>query len=272
MLGAITGDIVGSVYEWNNYRAKDFPFFRADCFFTDDSIMTFAVAEAILNGGGAEQFAEALKAFGRRYPHADYGGRFRQWLLSAGREPYYSFGNGAAMRVAPCAEHVFRKLAPDADEDQAVQAAMALARASAAVTHNHPEGIKGAEATAYAQMMGYLHGPARAKERILKDIPAMFGYDLARRLDDIRPVYRFDESCQGTVPEAIIAFLESDGFEDAIRNAISIGGDSDTLAAITGAIAEAAYGIPDALREQAIAYLDQPLRALLQRWEQAHLD
>ena len=227
MLGAIIGDIVGSVYEWNNIKTKDFPLFSERCFFTDDTVMTVAVADALLNGGTSDAFIDAMKKFGRLYPNSGYGGRFAGWLSSDNREPYNSWGNGSAMRVAPCAW-----FADSLDE------AESLAELSAAVTHDHPEGIKGARATAAAI---YLARTGVTKAGIKDYIETKYGYDLSRTLDVIRPRYRFNESCQGTVPEAIIAFLESDGFEDAIRNAISLGGDSDTLAAITGGIAEAYY-------------------------------
>lgn len=243
MLGAIIGDIVGSVCEWHNIKTKAFPFFREDCFFTDDTVMTVAVAEAIRNGGKPGDFIDAMKKWGRLYPDAGYGGRFGGWVLSADREPYNSWGNGSAMRVSPCAwAH---------DTLKAVEQA---AEACAAVTHNHPEGIKGAQATAAAI---FLAREGKGKAEIKQYISDRYGYDLNRTLDEIRPVYRFDESCQETVPEAIIAFLESDSFEDAIRNAISIGGDSDTLAAITGSIAEAAYGIPEEIRVKAVGFLDE---------------
>lgn len=242
MLGAIIGDIVGSVYEWNNIKTKDFPFFREDCFFTDDTVMTVAVAEALRSGGTADDFIDAMKKWGRRYPDAGYGGRFGGWVLSEDREAYNSWGNGSAMRVSPCA------WAYDTLEE--VEQA---AEICAAVTHNHPEGIKGARATAAAI---FLARTGKGKAEIKQCISEKYGYDLNRTLDAIRPVYRFNESCQETVPEAIIAFLESNSFEDAIRNAISIGGDSDTLVAITGSIAEAAYGVPEEIREKAFGFLD----------------
>jgi ADP-ribosylglycohydrolase len=252
MLGAIIGDIVGSVYEWNNIETKDFPLFGEKCFFTDDTVMTIAVADALLNGGTAANFTDSMKKFGRLYPNSGYGGRFGSWLFSESREAYNSFGNGSAMRVAPCGW-----IADSLEE------AEALAERSAAVTHNHPEGIKGAQATAAAI---YLAGDGVEKKRVKEYIENKYSYDLSRTIDDIRPVYRFNETCQETVPEAIIAFLESNSFEDAIRNAISIGGDSDTVAAITGSIAEAAYGIPKEVAEKALGYLDAPLREVYERW------
>ena len=267
MMGAIIGDIVGSVYEWNNIKTKDFKLFRSDCFFTDDTVMTIAVAEALMNGGRDCDFVDVMKKYGRLYPDAGYGGRFLEWIETNDREPYNSWGNGSAMRVSPCAEFVFRRKNDSDSLQDIIDSSRQSAGISASVTHNHPEGIKGAEATAYCMMMAYIYGTEEAKKHIRKDVPALFGYDIAPTLDEIRPKYSFDVSCQGTVPQAIIAFLESTGFEDAIRNAISLGGDSDTLAAITGGIAEAAYGVPEGIKEKAMTYLDRPLKAVLTRWE-----
>ena len=276
MLGAIVGDIVGSVYEWNNIKTKDFPLFRGDCFFTDDTVMTCAVAEAIMNGGQKDDFIDAMKKYGRRYPSADYGARFNRWLMTDNREPYNSFGNGSAMRVSPCAWVM------EATTDELPSEVKRLAQLSSEVTHNHPEGIKGAMATAdaiymcryffggYASDKGKLNSvnPEEIKRRIKEHIEKEYGYDLSKTLDEIRPTYRFNETCQDTVPQAIVAFLESTDFEDAIRNAISLGGDSDTLAAITGSIAEAAYGIPEWITNKVYTYLDEPLKDVLRRWEE----
>lgn len=276
MLGAIVGDIVGSVYEWNNIKTKDFPLFRDDCFFTDDTVMTCAVAEAIMNGGQKDDFIDAMKKYGRMYPNADYGARFNQWLMTDNREPYNSFGNGSAMRVSPCAWMM------DATTDELPSEGKRLAQLSAEVTHNHPEGIKGAMATADAiYMCRYFFGgyasdkgepisdnPVEIKRHIKEHLEKEYGYDLSKTLDEIRPTYRFNETCQDTVPQAIVAFLESTDFEDAIRNAISLGGDSDTLAAITGSIAEAAYGIPEWITDKVYTYLDEPLKDVLRRWEE----
>lgn len=265
MLGAIIGDIVGSVYEWDNIRSKDFPFFEADCFFTDDTVMTIAVADALMRGGSEDDFIDALKEYGRIHPDAGFGDHFRMWMMGADRTPYNSYGNGSAMRVSPCAELAFKMY--KSDYQRVLQEARVLAQRSARVTHNHPEGIKGAEATAYAIALAYLHDTNTAKERIRKEIPELFGYDLSKTLDEIRPNYFFDVSCQGTVPQAIIAFLESDSFEDAIRNAISLGGDSDTLAAITGSIAEASYGVPEWMEEKALTVLTDQLRGVVGEWK-----
>lgn len=253
MIGAIVGDIVGSVYEWDNIKTKRFPLFREDCFFTDDTVMTCAVYLAISqcrDGKGAldlrRTLTEIMRSFGLKYPDRGYGTHFLEWLTIEDPRPYNSFGNGSAMRVSAAGF-----LADSLDE------ARTLATASAEVTHNHPEGIKGAVATAEGIFLG-LHGAS------LPEIRSALSryYDLDFRLDDIRPTYRFDVSCQGTVPQAIVAFLESEGFEDAIRNAISLGGDSDTLAAITGSLAEAVYGVPGDIRRQALSFLDTPLREI----------
>lgn len=242
MLGAIIGDMAGSIYEFHNRRSKDFPLFVSDCFPTDDSIMTIAVAKAILENSGkvdglSEQAIKWMRKIGQQYPCCGYGGRFIAWMFSDHPVPYGSYGNGAAMRASPCGFAA-----------RSLEEAKALSRAVTEVTHNHPEGIKGAEATACAVFLAKTN---RSKQEIRAFLTENY-YDLDFTLDEIRPHYQFNESCQETVPQAIVAFLESDSFEDAIRNAISIGGDSDTLAAITGGIAEAFYGIPDHLRSAAI--------------------
>lgn len=225
MLGAIVGDIVGSIYERSPLKTKQFPLFQNTCRFTDDSVLTIAVAKAILEGGTYQQ---SVLELGRRYPRAGYGSAFRQWLQADDHQPYNSWGNGSAMRVSPVG------WAFDSVED-----VLREAQRSAAITHNHTEGIKGAQAAALAVRLARLKTD---KEQIRSEIEDRFGYDLHRTVDSIRPGYAFDVSCQGTVPEAIIAFLDSTSFEDAIRNAVSLGGDSDTLACITGGIAEAYYG------------------------------
>lgn len=255
MIGAIVGDIVGSVYEWHNIKTKEFPLFQDRCFFTDDTVMTIAVAEGLMRGGKKDDFIDAMKQYGRMYPKSGYGGRFAGWVLSDDRAPYHSWGNGSAMRTAAVGWWF------DTLEETRAMAALA-----ASVTHDHPEGIKGAESTAAAI---FLARRGQSKAEIKAYLEREFGYDLGRTLDAIRPGYKFNESCQETVPEAIIAFLESDSFEDAIRNAISLGGDSDTLAAITGSIAEAAYGVPEPIAERAWGFLAEPLREVLRRWQQA---
>lgn len=225
MIGAIAGDIIGSVYEHRPIKTKDFPLFHPRCRFTDDTVLTVAIAHAILSG---VSYRESVRKFGRTHPHAGYGGLFRRWLLSEDPQPYNSWGNGAAMRVSPIG------LAFGSEREVLRQA-----RHSAAITHNHPEGIKGAQATALAMFWGRT---GRSKEEIREAIMERFGYDLTRTVDSIRPRYSFDVSCQGTVPEAIVCFLDGTSYEDAVRNAVSLGGDSDTLACITGGIAEAFYG------------------------------
>jgi ADP-ribosylglycohydrolase len=225
MIGAIAGDIIGSVYEFHPIKTKEFPLFSPKCRFTDDSVLTIAVAKAILEGSS---YREAVLSFGRRYPDAGYGGRFIGWLASPDPQPYKSFGNGSAMRVSPIG------FAFDTVEE-----VLREAWATAVISHDHPEGIKGAEATALAV---FLARKGRSKKEISQEIAGRFGYDLDRTLDEIRPAYSFDETCQGTVPEAIISFLESDSWENTVRNAVSLGGDADTLACIAGGIAEAFYG------------------------------
>lgn len=233
LYGAIIGDIVGSKYEFNNIKSKDFPFFSDGCSFTDDTIMTIAVANALQNSWDKkEEFTSCLingmKTLGRKYPHPQggYGGRFAGWLESDNSQPYNSFGNGSAMRVSACAIYAVE-----------LNEALELAKLSASVTHNHTEGIKGAQAVAAAI---FLAKQKKSKAGIKEYIEKNF-YPLQETVEDIRKYYTFDETCQGTVPQAIIAFLESSSFEDAIRNAVSIGGDTDTIAAITGSIAWAFY-------------------------------
>ena len=242
MFGAIIGDMVGSIYEFDNHRSKDFPFFSSGCYPTDDSIMTIAVAKAILENncefdGLKKKAVEWMQKIGKQYPNCGYGGRFRRWINSNDPKPYLSYGNGSAMRVSACGW-----------AGDSLEKVKQLSYAVTVVSHDHPQGIKGAEATACAI---FLARTGHSKDEIRSFIEENY-YELNTTVDDLRPIYQFDESCQGTVPYAIQAFLESESFEDAIRNAISIGGDSDTLAAISGSIAEAFYGIPDDLREQAI--------------------
>ncbi|HEY9761258.1 MAG TPA: ADP-ribosylglycohydrolase family protein [Trichocoleus sp.] len=248
MLGAIAGDMIGSVYEFNNQRTKDFPLFSDQSTFTDDSILTVAVADVLLNGGS---YTDAFKRYYRQYPNpcGSYGMRFQQWAASDNSSPYNSWGNGSAMRVSPVGFAL-----------NSLETVLAEAERTAAATHNHPEGIKGAQATAAAI---FLARTGQSKADIQAHIQTHYGYDLSRTLDEIRLTYTFNESCQGTVPEAITAFLESTDFEDALRNAVSLGGDSDTLTCITGGIAEAFYGgVPDAIATSVLARLDPPLRQI----------
>jgi ADP-ribosylglycohydrolase len=252
MLGAIAGDIIGSRFEWHNIKTKNFELFSPESRFTDDSVLTVALADSLLSG---IPYVEKLKEYYRRYPDAGYGGRFHLWARSDSTEPYYSFGNGSAMRVSPVG-WFFNDLSTVLSE----------ARRSAAVTHNHPEGIKGAQATAAAI---FLARSGENKADIRDFIRERFTYDFDWRLADIRPHYIFDVTCQGSVPQALQAFFEATGFEDAIRNAVSIGGDSDTIACITGGIAEAFYGeVPAEIRKNVFALLDKPLAAVTKRFTQ----
>ncbi len=235
MIGAIAGDIIGSVYEHYPIKTKDFAMFVPGCRFTDDSVLTVAVADAILSG---RSYLASIKEIGRRYPGAGYGSSFMEWLHNDDPRPYNSWGNGSAMRVSPVG------FAFNTEEEVLDQA-----EKTAEISHNHPEGIKGAQATA---LTVFLARTEHDREKIREQIRQRFRYNLDRSVDDIRSTYyAFDISCQGTVPEAIIAFLDSSSYEDAIRNAVSLGGDSDTLACITGGIAEAFYGpVPPHIREK----------------------
>ena len=261
-------------------KQKSSHYFEKTAFFTDDTVMTCAVAEAVMNGGERDDFIDAIKKYGRMYPDAGYGSRFEAWINSNDRKPYNSYGNGSAMRVSPCAW--IMSCGFSARTGCWSSNAYEHAKISAKVTYNHLEGIKGAMATVDAIFMcrfyfgGFCidHGepindnPKECKRLVKQHIERKYGYELSKKLDEIRPTYSFNETCQETVPQSIIAFLESTDFEDAIRNAISLGGDSDTLAAITGSIAEAAYGIPDWIKDMAYSYLDEPLKDVLRRWKE----
>ena len=249
MIGAIIGDIVGSRFEFANHRSKDFQLFTSECGFTDDTIMTMAVADAIQTGCS---FESSFRDFGKRYPHpmGGYGGSFARWLSTSGMPPYNSFGNGSAMRVSPVAMY-YRK---DSLED-----VLTAARKTAECTHNHPEGIKGAQCVAHL-IWSALNG---ADKDGLRDTAAGY-YDIGGlTVGGIRKVNRFDETCQGTVPQSIVCVLEAVGFEDAVRNAISIGGDSDTIGAIAGGIAEALFGIPEDITAQAMGYLTDEFKDII---------
>jgi len=251
MIGAIAGDVIGSVYEHRPVKHTEFPLFGRASRFTDDTVLTVAVAQAILQ---REDYATALKRLGRRYPEAGYGMSFLRWLFEDDSRPYNSWGNGSAMRVSPVGF---------AFETEA--AVLGEARNSAAVTHNHPEGIKGAQATALAV---FLARRGRGKEEIRSRLQQLFSYDLARSLEEIRPTYQFDISCQGTVPQAIIAFLESGDYEDAIRKGISLGGDSDTIGSITGGIAQAFYRtVPEPIVNETRKRLPAEFIEILDRFE-----
>ena len=249
MLGAIVGDIVGSRFECTNYKSKEFELFHPYCRPTDDSNMTLAIALAVTTADGNPDAlpayaVKAMQRVGRRYSYG-FGERFEEWIFSNDPQPYNSWGNGAAMRVSPCAWAA-----------RSLEEALMLSDAVTGVTHNHPEGMKGARAVTAAVYLARIGcDKAEIREHIRENY-----YPLDFTLDEIRPAYHFDVSCQGSVPQAIEAFLESDSFEDAIRNAVSIGGDSDTIAAIAGSIAEAYYGVPEEMRAEALKRLDEPRR------------
>jgi ADP-ribosylglycohydrolase len=247
MLGAIAGDVVGSVHEGAGTKTKDFPLFSPDSRFTDDTVLTVAVADCLLHG---RDYVDAFHDYFDAYPTAGFGGTFFWWASSRRREPYQSWGNGSAMRVSPVAYL-----------GTTLEDVLAEAKRSAEVTHDHEQGIRGAQATAAAV---FLARTGSTKEEIRRYTEEQFGYFLEEHLDDLRPTYQFDVSCQGSVPQSILAFLESNDFEDAIRNAISLGGDADTMACIAGAIAEAFYGgVPPAIAERVLAALDGRLRGIV---------
>ena len=277
MYGAILGDIIGSPYEFDmGNKSKEFPLFSERSTFTDDTVMTFAVAETFMNVKALQperfehgwylpdgnisddtvrqSLVQSMHKYGKMYPDAGYGGRFAMWLLLEEDEPYNSWGNGSAMRVSSVA-WLFNGLGM----------VRHMARLSAAVTHNHPEGIKGAEATASAI---FLARTGKSKTAIKAYVEETFGYDLSRTCDEIRPNYHHVESCQETVPEAIIAFLEGESFEDVIRTAVSLGGDCDTLTCIAGAIAEGFYGVPEELKRECRKRLPVQLSKVLLRFDE----
>lgn len=261
MYGAILGDIIGSPYEFDQgNKTKAFPLFCKASYFTDDTVMTVAVADAFLFAHEEadedwlrRRLVYAMQKYGKAYPNAGYGTRFREWLESKDAQPYNSFGNGSAMRVSPVA-WLYNNL----------DAVRRMARLSAEVTHNHSEGIKGAEATASAIFLGR---SGHSKAQIKAYIEENFDYDLSRTCDEIRPDYHHVESCQETVPEAITAFLEGESFEDVIRTAVSLGGDCDTLTAIAGSIAEGFYGVPEDLKQECRNRLPKNLRRILDAFE-----
>ena len=267
LIGAIVGDIAGSRFEFREHKSKEFTLLTHSeepeypCHFTDDSVMTLAVADAIRKwreaGGGSYDALSAeavacMQEFGRRYPRAGYGGAFRRWLRDDAPQPYNSWGNGAAMRVSACGW-----------AGRTLDEVKAMSRSVTEVTHNHPEGIKGAEATAIAT---FLARTGKSMDEIRAVVVRDY-YPIDFTLDEIRPTYEFDVSCQGSVPQALEAFFESTSFEDAIRNAISIGGDSDTIGAICGAVAGAFYGVPDDICAKAETFLDAHLLKTLRDFE-----
>jgi ADP-ribosylglycohydrolase len=254
LIGAIAGDIIGSVYEHHNIKVVDFPLFNPGCRFTDDTVLTVAIADAILSGSG---YAGKLREYCLLYPERGYGPGFRRWAAAGRSTPYNSKGNGSAMRVSSVGfafgtlEEVLRE-----------------SKRSAEVTHNHPEGIKGAQAVASAV---FLARTGTSKEDMKAYIQETFEYNLSEPIDSIRSQYGFDVTCAGSVPQAITAFLESEGYEDAIRKAISIGGDSDTIACIAGAIAEAFYrGVPQNIADFALSKLDDTLRNVIAAFRQTY--
>ncbi len=254
MIGAIIGDVIGSSYEFHPVKTTDFDLFNRWSQFTDDTVCTIALADVILSGG---DYAETLKKYCLRYPDAGYGGRFNEWIHSNQSAPYGSYGNGSAMRVSPVG-FAFKT----------EQKVLDWAKRSAVVTHDHPEGIKGAQATALAIFLAINNAD---KPTIKQEISSRFHYDLDRRLDDIRPGYKFDVTCQGSVPESILAFLESNSYEECIRLAVSMGGDADTMACIAGAIAQAYYRfIPVELVEKTKALLEPEFIEILKEFEERY--
>ncbi len=257
MLGAVIGDIVGSRFEWNNRKSKDFTLLTPECHITDDSVMTLAIAQAVLESHGrreelAQRAVSSMQAFGRRWARGCYGGRFSRWLVSDNPQPYGSFGNGSAMRVSACAWAA-----------SSLEEALDMARRVTMVTHDHPEGVRGAEAVTAVIWSARQGLSTDALRRLVEER----WYRLDFSLDDIRESYGFDVSCQGSVPQAIEAFLEADSVEDAVRNAVSIGGDSDTIAAMAGSMAEGRFGVPGELRARVLPLLEPRLREVLEHFE-----
>jgi ADP-ribosylglycohydrolase len=249
MLGAITGDIVGSIYEHNSHKSKDFPFFGEGCRFTDDTVCTIAVADCIMSDG---DFSDYLGSYALRYSNRGYGGMFKRWATQWDRKPYGSWGNGSAMRVSSVA-HMAR------DEQELLD----LAERTSEVTHNHPDAIAGAQATALAMWMAKCGADAVV---IRKEIASRFDYDLSRSVDEIGQTYEFDVSSAGTVPQAITCALEGSDYEDVVRNAVSIDGDTDTVACIAGGIAEMMFGLPEKITETARGYLTDELVVVLDKF------
>jgi ADP-ribosylglycohydrolase len=254
VIGAIIGDVVGSIYEWNNIKTTEFPMFQDSCHITDDTILTLALCDSLLSG---KSYKELMREYYIRYPHAGYGGSFKKFAQGVIDGPYNSYGNGSAMRTSPVGI-AFNTL----------EEVLLKAEEYAYVTHNHPEGIKGAQAVSAAI---FLARTGSDKGYIQNYIQETFEYDLSRTCDDIRPDYKFDVTCQGTVPEAVKAYLEGYDFESSIRLAVSLGGDSDTLTSITGAISGVFYGVPDEVASQAESYLDDFLLGILKRFEKKYL-
>jgi len=262
MIGAILGDIIGSPYEFDRgKKTKFFPLFSRNSTFTDDSVMTVAVGDGLMRSMGKSdedvkaELVRAMQKWGRRYPDSGYGGRFIHWLFAEDPKPYGSYGNGSAMRVS-AAGWLYGT----------IEETRHVARLTAEVSHNHPEGIKGAESTASAI---FLARTGKSKEFIREYIESEFGYDLSRLCDEIRPFYHHVESCQETVPEALTAFLEGESFEDVVRTAVSLGGDCDTLTCIAASVAEAFYGVPEELKEECQRRVPEDLWEVVERFEKA---
>lgn len=261
LYGAMIGDIVGSRFEFDNYKGTDFRLFTDECEITDDTLMTIAVAAAIYHNNDKHRLAaetvEWMQKIGRPYPKVSWGGSFRRWLYSDYPQPYNSFGNGAAMRVSACGWY-----------GTTLSEVIEMTDRVTMVSHDHPEGVKGARAVATAI---YTARTTHSKREVFKAVRGYYPIldEALFTVNNIRQTYGFDETCQGTVPQAIEAFLESDNFEDAIRKAVSIGGDSDTVAAITGSIAEACFGVPQWMKDQADYYLDRPLRQMVHTLERS---
>ena len=254
MLGALVGDIIGSMYEFHNTKRTDFELFPKGSRFTDDSVMTLAVAKWLIEDAehSTKHLIKCMQELGRCYPRAGYGGRFMEWLFEENPQPYNSWGNGAGMRVSPVGLYA-----------RSLEEALELAEITASVSHNHPEGVKGAQAIATSV---FLCKEGRSKQEIKEYVEQTFGYNLHRTIAEIRPNYYFDVSCQGSAPESIIAFLEGNSFEEVIRLAISIGGDSDTIGAMAGAIAACKYPIPEEIAERCDSLLTEDIRDIKDRF------
>ena len=254
MLGALVGDIIGSTYEWYNTKRTDFELFEKGSRFTDDSVMTLAVAKWLIEdeGHSTAKLIKCMQELGQKHPDAGYGGRFIEWLYEEEPQPYNSWGNGSGMRVSPVGLYA-----------RTLEEALELAEITASVSHDHPEGIKGAQAIAASV---FLCKQGKSKLEIKEYVEQTFGYNLHRTIEEIRPRYKFDVSCQGSVPEAIIAFLEGDSFEEVIRLAISLGGDSDTIGCMAGAIAACRYPIPDEIADRCDSLLTDDLRDIKDRF------
>ena len=259
IIGAIAGDIIGSVYERNRIKTKEFELFSDISIFTDDTVLTLAIANWILeNKDSKEILSNNLREFASTYPNAGYGRSFNHWIYNGSSDPYGSWSNGSAMRVSPCAWAV-----------NSLEESQQLSKMSAIVTHSHPEGIKGAQATSDAI---YLARTGSSKDEIKNHIESTYEYDLSRSLDEIRPVYEFELACDKSVPESIICFLQANDYEDAVRNAVSLGGDADTQAAIAGSIAAAYWEVPQDICDNAISYLDENLTDVLNSFNEKFIN